>query len=107
MRAVGETPYQVCCRQLISFGSQQGPEWAQLLRLENNVRNVDDLTPMPHEPVGERRSRAVDERRSRELIKLVGKLRWIGQDDEAKELEGKSRSALAGDCVLAAPSDTD
>jgi hypothetical protein len=33
----------------------------------------------------------VDDRRSRELVKLLRKLRWIGEDDEAKELEGKLR----------------
>ena len=63
------------------------------------MRNVGDLTPMPHE--------RVDEHRSRELIKLVRKLRWIGKDDKAEGLEGKLHSALAGNCVLAAHSETE
>jgi hypothetical protein len=93
MRAIGEMPYRVCYRQLISFSSQQSP--ATVTTGEQRA----NLTPMPHE--------SVDERRSRELVKLLRKLRWIGKDDEAKELELKLHSALAGDCVPAAPSDTD
>jgi hypothetical protein len=44
---------------------------------------------------------------SRELVKLVRKLRWIGKEDEAKEAERKLRMTLAGDCVLAVPRETD
>ena len=51
--------------------------------------------------------KSVNERASRELTKLIRKLRWIGKEDEAIELESKLRSTRAGDCVLAAPCDTD
>ena len=50
---------------------------------------------------------SVDEGAERELAKLIRKLRWIGQEDEASELESKLRCTSAGDCVLAAPCDTD
>jgi hypothetical protein len=48
-----------------------------------------------------------DEDASRELVRLIRKLRWIGKDDEAKRLENKLRSASAGDCVLSVPSESD
>ena len=49
------------------------------------------------------------ERRSREIIKLVRKLRWIGDHDQANELERQFRLALAlaHDSVLPAPRDTE
>jgi hypothetical protein len=50
---------------------------------------------------------SIDERASREVTKLIRKLRWIGKEDEASELESKLQSTRAGDCVLAAPRDTD
>ena len=50
---------------------------------------------------------SVDERASRDLTKLIRKRRWIGKEDEAIELQSKLRSTRAGDCVLAAPCDTD
>ena len=48
-----------------------------------------------------------DERASRELIKLIRKLRWIGKEDEARDVERKLRATLACDCVLAVPGETD
>ena len=50
---------------------------------------------------------SVDERRSRELVKRVRKLRWIGNEDEAKQLERELRAGPVSDCVLAAFVDTD
>ena len=50
---------------------------------------------------------SVDGGAERELAKLIRKLRWIGQEDEASELESKLRFTRAGACVLAAPCDTD
>jgi hypothetical protein len=44
-----------------------------------------------------------DERYSRELLKLLRKLRWIGEDGLAKELETKLRLNQA----FAGPSDKD
>jgi hypothetical protein len=51
--------------------------------------------------------KALDERRSRELVNRVRKLRWIGSEDEAKLLERALRDGQAGDCVLATFVDTD
>lgn len=49
---------------------------------------------------------SIDGRASRELAKLIIKLRWIGSEDEAKRLEAKLRSCPHA-CVLAAPLETD
>ena len=50
---------------------------------------------------------STDELRAHELIKLYRKLRWIGDDDQAKEIAKKLRLLRSGDCVVALPSDTD
>ena len=44
---------------------------------------------------------------ARDLAKLVRKLRWIGDDDGARQVELKLRRAEGDCCVLASPSDTD
>ncbi len=42
-----------------------------------------------------------------EIIRLLGKLRWIGMDDEAEELQAKTQeSGLIGG-VLTVPHETD
>jgi hypothetical protein len=50
---------------------------------------------------------ALDERRSRELVKRVRKLRWIGSEDEARRLEEELRATGASGCVLAGFLETD
>ena len=50
---------------------------------------------------------SADERRARELVKLVRKLRWIGEDDEAERLQTRLRVDDCRACVLASPRDTD
>jgi hypothetical protein len=42
-----------------------------------------------------------------DLIKLVRKLRWMGMDAEAAQVEKALREASPADSVLAAPHDTD
>jgi hypothetical protein len=48
-----------------------------------------------------------EERRARELMKLMRKLRWIGEDAEAERLQGRLRLCEGRPCVLASPLDTD
>jgi hypothetical protein len=48
-----------------------------------------------------------DERSARELAKLIGKLRWIGEDDKAEELQRKLRAAGTRECILAVSGETD
>jgi len=50
---------------------------------------------------------SADERRARELVKLVRKLRWIGEDKDAEQLQTRLRVGNGGPCVLASPRDTD
>jgi hypothetical protein len=49
----------------------------------------------------------VDEESNRELFKLICKLRWIGENEEADRLQGKLRLARPRDCKPAVHSDTD
>jgi len=65
---------------------------------EGNMQGVMNPRRAPDEPI--------DERASRELAKLIRKLRWIGNDDEAKKLEVKLRTGTRV-CVLATPRETD
>lgn len=46
---------------------------------------------------------------SNETIKLIRKLRWIGMEEEAKQLEHElaEREGATADCVVASPRDTD
>ena len=62
------------------------------------MQDAESQNPLTNEPI--------DERRAREVTKLVRKLRWIGEDDQAKELERKLLSAGC-ECVFTPPSDTD
>jgi hypothetical protein len=48
-----------------------------------------------------------EERRARELMKLMRKLRWIGEDAEAEKLQSRLRHCKGRPCVLASPPDTD
>jgi hypothetical protein len=50
---------------------------------------------------------SIEHLRTRELVRRIRKLRWMGEHDEAKELETVLRAARTGDCVLAAPHETD
>ena len=40
-------------------------------------------------------------------VRMIRKLRWIGSEDEARQLELELRSVRGSDSVLAAPRDTD
>jgi hypothetical protein len=48
-----------------------------------------------------------DDWRARELGNLVRKLRWIGDDDGARQVELKLLISQGDHCVLASPIDTD
>jgi hypothetical protein len=63
------------------------------------MRYSENKRPIPND--------SVDERRARELVKLVRKLRWIGEDQEAEQLQTRLRAGNGGPCVLASPRDTD
>ena len=49
------------------------------------------------------------QRASNELVKLIRKLRWLGMEEEAQDLEDelKRRHAAAADSVLATAAETD
>ncbi|MGA0596107.1 hypothetical protein [Enterovirga sp. CN4-39] len=40
-------------------------------------------------------------------VKMIRKLRWIGREDEARQLERELRFTKGSDSVLATPRDTD
>ncbi len=42
-----------------------------------------------------------------EIIRLLGKLRWIGMDDEAEELQAKTQDSGVIGGVLTVPRETD
>jgi hypothetical protein len=44
---------------------------------------------------------------AREIAGLVRKLRWIGDDDGARQLELKLLMVQEDSCILTSPSDTD
>lgn len=50
---------------------------------------------------------AAEQRVSAELVKLIRKLRWVGMDNEAEQLETKLRRLPPVDSVVAGPDDTD
>lgn len=52
-------------------------------------------------------SESQEERRARELMTLMRKLRWIGEDAEADKLQSRLRLCKGRPCVLASPWDTD
>jgi len=49
------------------------------------------------------------QRASNELVKLIRKLRWLGMEEEAQDLEDelRRRHAAAADSVLATAAETD
>ena len=49
---------------------------------------------------------SADEQRTRELTKRLRKLRWIGEDDLARQIADELRAASNRDCIIAM-SDTD
>ena len=46
-------------------------------------------------------------RASNDMIKRIRKLRWMGMEDEAREVQEAMRSNASRDVVLAGPRDTD
>jgi hypothetical protein len=42
-----------------------------------------------------------------ELAERIRKLRWMGMEDEARRLQAELSRIEKGDCVLAAPRETD
>ena len=50
---------------------------------------------------------SAEQRASSELVKLIRKLRWIGMEREAEQLQTVLCRIPAADSVLAAPHDTD
>jgi hypothetical protein len=50
---------------------------------------------------------SVEERLASEFTKRIRKLRWMGMDDEARQLQCALRHARVTDTLLAAPYDTD
>ncbi len=50
---------------------------------------------------------SIEERTSIELVKLVKKLRWIGMDEEAKQVQEVLREVDPAATLLAGPWDTD
>jgi hypothetical protein len=49
----------------------------------------------------------VEQQTASELAKRIRKLRWMGMEDEARKLQGELSRVEKGDCVLAAPRETD
>ena len=47
------------------------------------------------------------DKRAHEVVKLVRKLRWIGEHEKARELQRNLPLSERPECVLAGPSDTD
>lgn len=50
---------------------------------------------------------SVEERTSKELVKRIRKLRWIGMEEDAKRMESMLRQMEPRDALLAVPRDTD
>ena len=50
---------------------------------------------------------SVEQRASNDVIKRIRKLRWIGMDEEARQIQRTLRSISSADVVLAVPCDTD
>ena len=48
-----------------------------------------------------------EKRASNDMIKRIRKLRWIGMEDEAREVQQSLHSIPSRDVVLAGPRDTD
>jgi len=67
--------------------------------MKNNIKTSPSNSP----------DLSVEQATSDELIKLILKLRWMGMESEAKDLENKLslRPVAPADSVLATPHDTD
>ena len=50
---------------------------------------------------------SAEQRASNAIIKRIRKLRWIGMDEEARQIQRSLRSISSTDVVLAGPCDTD
>jgi hypothetical protein len=48
-----------------------------------------------------------DERRARNLVKRIRKLRWMGMEEEAKQLQREFSRIPRGESVLLLPANTD
>jgi hypothetical protein len=48
-----------------------------------------------------------DEDVSRDLVKRIRKLRWMGMQEEAEQLQMTLRHVPRADCVIVVPRDTD
>ena len=44
---------------------------------------------------------------AREIAKLIRKLRWIGENDQAEKLQNNLRLVWTEECILTVPSETD
>lgn len=50
---------------------------------------------------------SAEERRTRELVKRIRKLRWMGMEEEAEQLQSKLPPVLPGEVLIAGPRDID
>lgn len=50
---------------------------------------------------------SLEQQASAELVKRIRKLRWMGMEEEARDLEGALVHACGADSVLAGPHETD
>ena len=48
-----------------------------------------------------------DQRTERELVKRIRKLRWLGKEEEARQLQAKLSNMPPGESVLLLPMSTD
>jgi len=63
---------------------------------------VQEFPKMPQRP-----ELSPEERITRELVKRIRKLRWIGMEKEAKRLQAALSGRTCADSVLVLPMDTD
>ena len=60
-----------------------------------------------HLATQERPDVSVEERTARDLVKRIRKLRWMGMDEEARQMQLVLRRIEPEDALLAGPYDTD
>jgi hypothetical protein len=60
-----------------------------------------------HLATQERPDVSVGERTARDLVKRIRKLRWMGMDEEARQMQLVLRRIEPEDALLAGPCDTD
>lgn len=60
-----------------------------------------------HLATRERPDVSVEERTANDLVKRIRKLRWMGMDEEAWQMQIVLRRIEPGDALLAGPCDTD